>query len=75
MSRNTRKPVFLVPDQVDTNRATLLLNMARDLKFRTEEVHVLYNPSSENKGADQLHGYCEADLRLCFCICKKAVFS
>ena len=30
---------------------------------------------SENKGADQLHGYREADLRLCFRICKKPVFS
>ena len=26
----------------------------------------LYYPSSENKGADQLHSYCKADLRLCF---------
>ena len=30
---------------------------------------------SENKGADQLRGYREADLRLCFRICKKPVFS
>ena len=30
---------------------------------------------SENKGADQLRGYREADLRLCFHICKKPVFS
>ena len=29
----------------------------------------------ENKAADQLRGYCEADLRLCFHICKKLVFS
>ena len=26
----------------------------------------LYYPSSENKGADQLRSYCEADLRLVF---------
>ena len=32
-------------------------------------------PYSENKGADQLRGYREADLRLCFRICKKPVFS
>ena len=31
----------------------------------------MYYPFSENKGADQLRGYREADLRLCFCICKK----
>ena len=31
---------------------------------------------SENKGTDQLRGgYREADLRLCFRICKKPVFS
>ena len=33
----------------------------------------LYYPSSKNKGADQLRGYCEADLRLCFRICEKPV--
>ena len=41
-------------------------------------VHVvegLYYPYGENKGADQLRGYREADLRLCFRICKKPVFS
>ena len=30
---------------------------------------------SENKGADQLRGYREADLRLCFRICKTLIFS
>ena len=35
----------------------------------------MYYQSSENKGADQLRGYCEADLRLCFRICQKPVFS
>ena len=35
----------------------------------------LYYPISENKDADQLRGYREADLRLCFRICKKPVFS
>ena len=32
-------------------------------------------PCSENKGADQLRSHCAADLRLCFRICKKPVFS
>ena len=36
---------------------------------------MLYYPSSENKGADQLRGNREVDLRLCFRICKKPVFS
>ena len=32
-------------------------------------------PLSKNKGADQLGGYREADLRLCFRICKNRVIS
>ena len=40
--------------------------MARGLKFRTYEVEGLYYPCSENKGADQLRSYREADLRLCY---------
>ena len=39
------------------------------------ESRVLYYPSSENKGADQLRGYRAADLRLCFRICRTLVFS
>ena len=35
----------------------------------------MYYPYSENKGADQLRGYRKADLRLCFRMCKKPVFS
>ena len=38
-------------------------------------VEGLYFLCSENKGADQLHGHRKADLRLCFRICKKPVFS
>ena len=34
----------------------------------------MYYPCSENKGADQLRSYCEADLRLCFRICRLLVF-
>ena len=49
--------------------------MARGLGFRIKEVEGLYYLCSENKGADQLRGYREADLRLCFRICKKPVFS
>ena len=49
--------------------------MSGGLKFQIKEVEGLYYPCSENKGADQLGGYREADLRLCFRICKKPVFS
>ena len=49
--------------------------MARGLKFRIKIEEGLYYPCSENKGADQLRGYREADLRLCFRICKTLGFS
>ena len=70
-----RKPVFGIPTRSDTNRAVQLQKMARGLKFRIYEVEGLYYLCSENKGANQLCGYLEADLRLCFRICKKPVFS
>ena len=35
----------------------------------------MHCPCSENKDADQLRGYREADLRLCFRPCKLLVFS
>ena len=59
----------------DANQAVLSLNMARGLKFRIQKVEGLYYPCSENKGADQLRGYREADLRLCFRLCKMPVVS
>ena len=49
--------------------------MARGLKFRIQKVEGLYYPCSKNQGADQLRGYREVDLRLCFRICKNPVFS
>ena len=58
-----------------TNQAVQSLKMARGLKFRIQKVEGLYYPCSENKGADQLRGHREADLRLCFRICKYPVFS
>ena len=63
------------PTKSDTNRAVQPQKMARGLKFRIEVVEGLYYPFSENKGADQLRGYREADLRLCFRICQNPVFS
>ena len=49
--------------------------MARSLKFGIKEEDQVYHPCSENKGADQSRGYREADLRLCFHICRLLVFS
>ena len=57
------------------NQAVQPHKMARGLKYCIYEEEGLHYPSSENKGADQLRGYREADLRLCFRICKKPVFS
>ena len=44
------------------------------LKFWILEKEGLYYLCSENKGADQLRGYHEADLRLCFRKCRLLVF-
>ena len=72
MSLIVRKPVFGVSD---TNRSVQPQKMARGLKFRIKVVHGLYYTYSENKGADQLSSYCATDMRLCFRVCKKPVFS
>ena len=58
------------PTRSDTNRAVQPQKMARGLKFRTLEVEGLYYLYSQNKGADQLAGYHEADLRLLFAYAK-----
>ena len=54
------------PNRSDTNRLVQAQKRARSLKFRISVEEELYYPSRKNKGADQLHSYCEADLRLCF---------
>ena len=61
-----RKPVFGVSDQERKKRAVQPQKMARGLKFRIQKVEGSYYLCSENKGADQLRGYREAGLRLCF---------
>ena len=43
------------------------------LVIRIQVEKILYYQGSENKGADLLRGYREADLRLCFRICKNPV--
>ena len=61
------------PNRSDTNRHMEAQKTARCLKFRIKEEEVLYFQSSENKGADQPRSYREADLRLCFCLCRLLV--
>ena len=69
-----RKPTFWFPTWSDTNQAAQLQKMARGLKFWIEKVEGSFYLCSENKGADQLRRYREADMRLCFRICKICVF-
>ena len=61
-----RKSTFWSSTWSDTNRAVQPQKMARGLKFRISELDGLYYLCSENKGADQLRGYREADMCLCF---------
>ena len=70
-----RKQTFWFTTWLDTNQAVQLQKIARGFKFRIKKVEGLYYPCSENKGADQLRGYREADLRLCFRIRKTFLFS
>ena len=62
------------PNGSDTNRPVQLEKQARSLNFWIEVEEELYYLISENKVADQLRGYREADLRLCFRLCRLLVF-
>ena len=70
-----RKPTFWFPTWSNANQAVQLQKMAKGLKFGIKTVEGLYDLCSENNGGDQLRGYREADLRLCFRICKTLVFT
>ena len=74
MSRLVGKPTTRFPNMSDTNRPVQAQKRARSLRFRIYVEEELYYPSSENKGADQLRGYREADLHLCFRLCRLLVF-
>ena len=76
LSLFVRKPVHGGSDQVRQKLdCAPTAELLRCWKFRIKEVEGSYYPCSENKGADQLRGYREAVLPLCFCICKKTIFS
>ena len=74
MSRLVGKPAMWFPNRSDTNRPVQAQKRARSLQCRISVEEELYYPSSENKDADQLRSYCEADLRLCFRLCRLLVF-
>ena len=65
---------FGFPTRSDTNRAVQSQKQARSLKFLMKEEEGLYYSCSENKGPDQLCGYREPDLRLCFRTCRLLIF-
>ena len=75
LSSDTRKPTMWLPNRSDTNQAVQAQKMARDWNFQIYKVEEQYYMCSKNKGADQFRSYCEADLRLCFRVCKMLVFS
>ena len=68
------KPTLWFPNRSDTNRPVQAQKRARSSNFRIKVEEELYYPSSEYEGADQLRGYREADLRLCFRLCRVLVF-
>ena len=72
MSLCTRKPTVWGLTRSDTDKAVESQKQARSLKFRIKEEEEVYYPCSKSKGADQLRGYLEADLRLCFRLCHAA---
>ena len=70
-----RKPVFGVFDQVRYKPGCTATEDGKRLEISDLESRGMFYLGSENKGADQLRGNREADLRLCFRICiKKAGF-
>ena len=85
LSSVARKPVFGVSDKVrhkpgcaateDGWRLEILDLGSRGFYYLCFYYLWFYYLWSKNKGAAQLHGYRAADLHLCFCICKKQIFS
>ena len=69
-----RKPTIWVPTRSDINRAVQSQKMVRGWEFWIQKEEELYYRCSENKGADQLRSYCEADLHLCSRLCRLFVF-
>ena len=72
-----RKPTFGVSEQVPHKPGCTATEDGKRLEFSVKVVMglTLYYPYSENKGAEHLCGYRTTDLRLCFRMCKKLVFS
>ena len=70
-----RKPVFGVSDLEPHKPGSTTTQDGQRLQISDLGSRGIVLSGSQNKGTDQLQGYREADLRLCFRICKKPVFS
>ena len=74
MSQVMRKQT-VVSNQVQHKPSLMSTENGKRLEILDLERRGIVLFVSENKGADQLRSYCDADLRFCFCICKVLVFS
>ena len=70
-----RKQTLWFPNRSNTNQVVQSQKQARCLKTHIQEEVEVFYPCSENKGADQLRGYREADLCLCFRVWRLLVSS
>ena len=70
--RKTNNVVF---EQVQHKPACTSTEETWKLEISDLRKEGVYYLCRENKVADQLRSYCEADLRLCFRICRLLVFS
>ena len=61
------------PNRSNIKQAVQAMKIVTGRKFWIHKVEELYYLRNENKGADQLSNYCEADLGLV--LCKMFVFS
>ena len=70
-----RKPVLGVSDQVRYKPGLTATEDGQRLEISDLGSRAIVLSMWRKQRRDQLHGYRKADLRLCFRICKKSVFS
>ena len=74
LSPNARKPVFGTSDQVRHKPGCTVTEDGYRLEILDLESRGTVLSEWRKQGADQLRSYCEADLRLCFRLCRLLVF-
>ena len=75
MSLVMRKPVFRISDQISHKTSSTFTEGGQRLEISDLGSRGIDYLCRENKGADQLRSYCAVDLRLCFPIYAKSLFS